>query len=391
MAVAVDRDGGVRAGTGRFKVKPSRHGGPLGQGKHQRLISPIPRLAAILAYLAHGMPASAATSEEVAMVKRDGVPLHAEMAVSSRILGTLKRGESVSVAFAATTAEGNWCLVIVSVGGRKGFVDCGDLERQPTPQWRHVPATPPGPPSAPRAWEPAQPDPTADALLKAAGAGDTATVQALLAQGMSQAAKDAALRLAALGGHTDTVQALLASGAQVDFRDLNDQTLLSLAADAGHTGVVSALAAAGADVNARNRWEATPLMVAAHRGHLEMVQALLSRGADVKAQDARGQTVLIIAANMAGRVGIRGKMVDHVPTIQALLVSGADVNARDAVGRTALMFAAANGHLGAVEALLAAGADVHVKDKYAGTALREASEKRHTAVVRLLKQAGARE
>lgn len=76
-----------------------------------------------------------------ATVKRDGVPLYAQMATSSEVVTTLKRGAVVMLDFALTGPEGSWCYITMS--GRtksQGYVRCEDLVRQPVSPWQEAPA-----------------------------------------------------------------------------------------------------------------------------------------------------------------------------------------------------------------------------------------------------------
>ncbi|MBI3104131.1 MAG: ankyrin repeat domain-containing protein [Candidatus Rokubacteria bacterium] len=82
-------------------------------------------------------------------------------------------------------------------------------------------------------------------------------VVALLLAGCASASKP--LAQAALNGDTATVQALLAQGARVNGRGPAGITPLMLAAQRGHTETVGALLEAKADVNAsRGKPSSTP-------------------------------------------------------------------------------------------------------------------------------------
>jgi ankyrin repeat protein len=125
-----------------------------------------------------------------------------------------------------------------------------------------------------------------EAFVEAAGNGDTATVQALLAQSVPVDGRDrhplfgrTALMLAAIGGHASTAMLLLAHGADVRARDNEGRTPLMLAADRGETAAVDALLAHGAEVNAQNRKGETALMRAERAGHIAIVQLLRKAGA----------------------------------------------------------------------------------------------------------------
>lgn len=62
-------------------------------------------------------------------------------------------------------------------------------------------------------------------------------------------------------------------------QDLNSALLK--AAEAGDTARVEALLAQGADLNAKNNVGDTPLSIASFRGHLEIVKILIAKGSDL--------------------------------------------------------------------------------------------------------------
>ncbi len=95
------------------------------------------------------------------------------------------------------------------------------------------------------------------------------------------------LHNAAGRGDPAVVEALLAKGADVNAKDESGITALMWAS--GHLDVVQALLAEGADVNAKRNDGLTLLMQASQLGHLDVVQALIDRGADVNAKDNSGR------------------------------------------------------------------------------------------------------
>lgn len=105
------------------------------------------------------------------------------------------------------------------------------------------------------------------AILKAAKAGDLATVQSLLVEAPALAAA----------------------------RDDHGATPLHLAAWKGHAAIAAALLAAGADLTAQ--WNddhigGTPLHAAAHGNQRAVAELLLQHGADPRAQSVNGRSVL---------------------------------------------------------------------------------------------------
>ena len=127
-----------------------------------------------------------------------------------------------------------------------------------------------------------------EALVKAAGQGDAATMRKLLSTGVSP---DAAVRgdgspliQAARTGRTDMVRLLLGAGANIDMAVEGDGNPLIMAAAGGRLDTVRLLLDAGADVNASTASDETALIQASGRGHGDVVRLLLSRRADVNAQ-----------------------------------------------------------------------------------------------------------
>jgi beta-lactamase regulating signal transducer with metallopeptidase domain len=135
----------------------------------------------------------------------------------------------------------------------------------------------------------AGPSPVLDeALVKAAGQGDVATVRELLGSGVSPNAAvrgdGSPLIQAARAGRADMVRLLLDRGASIDMAVEGDGNPLIMAAAGGRSDMVRLLLDAGADVNASTASDETALIQASGRGHDEVVRLLLSRGAEVNAQ-----------------------------------------------------------------------------------------------------------
>jgi len=78
----------------------------------------------------------------------------------------------------------------------------------------------------------------------------------------------------------------------------------------GHLDKVRALLRYGADVNGRNIFEQTPLMAAAYTGQPEMVNLLLSFGADDSAVDWNGMTALQLAESV-GHISVVARLREH--------------------------------------------------------------------------------
>merc|ERR1712100_347993 len=75
--------------------------------------------------------------------------------------------------------------------------------------------------------------------------------------------------------------ALLDGGADVDARDVAQQTPLHWACINGHMELAMALVDRGADVDARDVDQYTPLHAACDRGYMELAMALVKKGANV--------------------------------------------------------------------------------------------------------------
>jgi ankyrin repeat protein len=101
---------------------------------------------------------------------------------------------------------------------------------------------------------------------------------------------------AAKAGDLATVRTLLENDASlVDARDSDGSTPLHCAAWKGHANVVTLLLDNGADVNAKNtndHWGDTPLHAAAHGNQRAAAEVLLARGADIHALNTFGRKPL---------------------------------------------------------------------------------------------------
>ena len=101
------------------------------------------------------------------------------------------------------------------------------------------------------------------------------------------------LQDAAGKGDLATVETLLAEGAKIDERGTNGETPLILAVLAGNDAVAELLIEKGAGVMATNQGGFTPLHAAAYSGDIGIAELLLEHGADVNdAQNKAGVTPL---------------------------------------------------------------------------------------------------
>ena len=280
----------------------------------------------------------------------------------------------------------------------------------------------------------------AGALLRlAAGAGDAALVEALLAAGINPLVADeranTPLHRAAAGGHVAICRALLAKGADEDVYNVQRQSAAKAARTAKQHAVVrlfvptlsdreftdeactrtERLRAAGkGDVamlrGTKDEGEITALMVACRAQQLVSVEALLP-SSEVDARSAKGCTALYLAAEegdvrilralLAHRAKVelacsdgstplmRASCFGHEPCLGALLEAKADPNQATSDGWTALIFAAESGHEPCLRALLEAKADPNQADSDGATALIVAAQNGHEPCLRALLEAKA--
>ncbi len=144
----------------------------------------------------------------------------------------------------------------------------------------------------------------------------------------------------------------------------------------------------------------TALHTAAEAGQTAVVEFLLTHMtlADVQKQDRQGKTAQDLAA--AGNHTVIVQAIDtfrwwaaaetgDTTLATTLHTAGFDVALQDDAGQTALHVAAAGGHAALVTALLAAGAEINLQDDAGQTALHVAAAGGHAATVTALLKAGA--
>jgi ankyrin repeat protein len=181
--------------------------------------------------------------------------------------------------------------------------------------------------------------------------------------GLGQAAPslEEQLRHAALHGDLEQVKTVLKKG-KINTCDENGSTTLITATLVGNTEIVKLLLENGANVNAKNMYDETVLSHASQ----DVLALLLDNGADFNAKNIHGQTVL---PEMA-----RNKDID---AMRVLINKGADVNAKTNDGWTALMWGVSHGHPGMVKLLLDHGADPNIRTSGGKTLLMEAVASDH--------------
>ena len=181
----------------------------------------------------------------------------------------------------------------------------------------------------------------APALIAAAGKGDLASIERLIREGASVAARDARGRTALLaathGNHVAVARVLIAAGADVNAKDhLEDSPFLYAGAE-GRTEILKMTLAAGADLKSTNRYGGTALIPAVHHGHVEAVRILLGTAIDKDHVNRLGWTALLEAVIL----GDGGPV--HTEIVRLLVEAGANVTIADKEGITPLAHARRRG------------------------------------------------
>ena len=173
-------------------------------------------------------------------------------------------------------------------------------------------------------------------LHVAAGAGNLAVVEALLAAGATvnliNPTHVTAVQLAAATAATaaPVLQVLLDAGAPVRSRDATKQTLLHHAARGGNAAAIDLLIARGSlpDINIADKWNRQPLHWAVLNGHCDAVRALLDAGAEAQPAPVpdrvhRRRTSLVAEApaQLALRLYGPGSLLDMLVCVCARAVS----------------------------------------------------------------------
>lgn len=201
-------------------------------------------------------------------------------------------------------------------------------------------------------------DPRTDqALIDAAGRGDSVAVQRLLGGGASVTARDERGRTALLaathaapGVGTEAARLLISAGADVNAKDRIEDSPYLYAAAEGRNDILKMTLAHGADLGSTNRYGGTGLIPAAHHGHLETVRILLGTAIDKDHINKLGWTALLEAVIL----GDGGPV--HTEIVRELVRAGASVNLADRDGVTPLGHARRHGYAAMTAILESAGA-----------------------------------
>jgi uncharacterized protein len=227
-------------------------------------------------------------------------------------------------------------------------------------------------------------------LLKAAEAGDIASVHRLLKQGADVESKypdgTTALMVAAQYDRTEVVRLLIDKGANVAARNTRDESAISGAAEFATAPTLQLLLDRGADPTVPYKDGGTPLLEAAERENTDAIALFLRRGATTEQKNqalaaaAHGLAVMIIevATSPDGKPVKSLRQAGRDPdsasarTIKLLLQNGAQIESTSneyGEDATPLIIAATYGETDAVNALLQNDARVDARDKYGNTAL----------------------
>ena len=204
----------------------------------------------------------------------------------------------------------------------------------------------------------------------------------LLMTGASEARNG--LLEAAGRGDLAAVNRLIAAGADLEQRDGQRQTPLLLAVAGNHVAVAKALLAAGASPNAQAANQDTPWLLAGASGRTEIIAAMLPLKPDLTIRNRYGGNALIPACERA-----------HVETAKLLLTSGIDVNHVNNLGWNCLLEIVILGdggprHQQVARLVLDAGADPNLPDKDGVSPLQHARKRGQNEVAKLITAAGGR-
>jgi ankyrin repeat protein len=188
-----------------------------------------------------------------------------------------------------------------------------------------------------------------------------------------------ALHLAAESGSVDIIQLLLDKEMSVDLTNKHGSTPLHVSAQFGKLEATKTLVERGAAINKTNKSGVTALMVAAHFGKLEIFRYLTEAGADINIRNYNNNNTVLHYAAGSGSVDI----------IQLLLDKGKSANLPTKDGFTPLHVCAKFGHLEATKCLVERGADINKVNEHKVTPLMVAAEHRKLEIFQYLTELGA--
>ena len=197
-------------------------------------------------------------------------------------------------------------------------------------------------------------------------------------------AEPSAMVRAAAAGDMASLRRLLDAGVPVDSRDANGRTALLAATHADRVEAARLLIERGANVNAKDNIQDSPFLYAGAEGRLAILRLTLATGADLRSTNRYGGTALIPAAHHG-----------HVETVRELLKTRIDVDHVNRLRWTALLEAIILGDGGAahteiVRLLVAHGASLQLADAQGVTPLAHAQQRGQRTIAEILQRAGAR-
>lgn len=176
---------------------------------------------------------------------------------------------------------------------------------------------------------------------------DETMFKALIAAGFDPSVRQVNADPLLMFAHTpQMLEIIVASGCDIDEKVVSryDSTALHYFCASGSPLMAKKLIELGADVDARNLYNQTPLHVAADYVKLKSVALLLASGADASALDDRGNTPLHLAVKKAADVKARFEHANEV--VKCLLdVGGVGLKQKNGDGKSLLQLAGRNDEL----------------------------------------------
>ena len=207
--------------------------------------------------------------------------------------------------------------------------------------------------------------------------GESETADLIRRRGGKTGRELIALSDAVRTGNIEDVKKHLAAGADVNAKNIYEDTPLYEAVKLGYKEIAELLLANGADVNVKNNAGWVPLHMATALDHKEIVELLVTNGANVDAKDDDGSTPMHYAA-----------WYDRKEVAELVITEGAEVDAKDENGWTPLHYATEAGLVEFSGLLVEQGADVNTRAMDGKTPLDLAIQLNNTEIADLLRKHG---